>query len=204
MAVIRVCRIYETIESKAVMVQEVFMGDSDVIVSKTNLKGHITYANHVFRKISSFEESELLGQPHSMIRHPDMPRCIFKLLWDKLGADEEVFAYVKNICKNGDYYWVFAHVTPSFDLGGEKVGYHSNRRKPDSASVELIEILYSYLLDIEKSASDSKQGMHQAYDILTNLIAEYGVSYDQFIFEFTRYFSKADLESSLLNFKLAS
>jgi len=107
---------------------EVIIGDNEIIVSKTNLKGRITYVNDVFRRVSGFSEEELLSEPHSIVRHPDMPRCIFKLLWQRLGAGEEVFAYVKNRCKNGDYYWVFAHVTPSRGLNGQKVGYHSSRR----------------------------------------------------------------------------
>ena len=72
-----------------------------------------------------------MGQPHSIIRHPDMPRAVFKLLWDTVIEGREIFAYVKNKAKNGDFYWVFAHVTPSYDNDRRIIGFHSNRRVPD-------------------------------------------------------------------------
>ena len=88
--------------------------ENEIIVSKTDTRGRITYANDVFSRVSRFGVAELLGAPHSIIRHPDMPRCVFKLLWDTIQAKQEIFAYVVNMAKNGDHYWVFAHVTPSF------------------------------------------------------------------------------------------
>lgn len=111
-------------------------GKDEIIVSKTDLKGRITYVNRVFMSVAGYEEDELLGEPHSLIRHPDMPRCVFKLLWDTIQAKNEIFAYVINRCKNGDHYWVHAHVTPNFDAQGAVVGYHSNRRVPDRRIVE--------------------------------------------------------------------
>lgn len=78
--------------------------------------------------ISGFTEPELLGQPHSMIRHPDMPRAVFKLLWDRLGAGHEIFAYVKNMTKSGDYYWVHAHVTQSISTAIEQQGAAGGNR----------------------------------------------------------------------------
>jgi PAS domain S-box-containing protein len=81
--------------------------EDEIIVSKTDLKGLITYANKTFLDISGFTEEELLGQPHNIIRHPDMPQCVFKLLWKTVAKGDEIFAYVKNMCKNGDHYWVF-------------------------------------------------------------------------------------------------
>src|SRR5579871_2355063 len=103
---------------------EVTFGDDEIIVSKTDIKGHIQYANEVFLRISGYSENEVLGEPHNVIRHPDMPRCIFKLLWDTISSGHEIFAYVKNLCKDGSYYWVLAHVTPTFNNYGEIIGYH--------------------------------------------------------------------------------
>ena len=103
-------------------------GDDEIIVSKTDTKGRITYANRVFQQVAGYTEDELLGKAHSIVRHPDMPRCVFKFLWDTIGAGNEVFAYVLNKAKNGDHYWVFAHVTPTFDDHGRIISYHSNRR----------------------------------------------------------------------------
>ena len=87
-------------------------GKDELIVTKTDLKGRILYANRLFVELSGYPEHEVVGRPHSMVRHPDMPRCIFELLWRSIQAGEEIFAYVKNLSANGDHYWVFAHVTP--------------------------------------------------------------------------------------------
>lgn len=102
--------------------REVFFDRSDVIVSKTDLAGRITYANDVFLAIAGYEEEEVLGEAHNLIRHPDMPRTVFAFLWEALKAGEEVFAYVKNMTKAGDHYWVLAHVTPSRDEAGQVIG----------------------------------------------------------------------------------
>ncbi len=161
---------------------EVSFGDDEIIVSKTDLKGHITYCNDVFLKVSGYTEEELLGQPHSIIRHPDMPRCVFKLLWDTLNAGDEIFAYVNNRTKNGDNYWVLAHVTPSWDVAGNLIGYHSNRRVPDRAIVEqTIAPLYASLLEVEKRHSNRKAGMHAAYENLVAVLEKSGMEYDEFV-----------------------
>ena len=110
---------------------ENLLGEEELIVSKTDLKGRITYANDVFIRMAKYSWKELMGAPHSLIRHPEMPRSVFKLLWDTLQSRQEIFAYVVNLAKDGGHYWVFAHVTPTFDERGNIVGYHSNRRKPD-------------------------------------------------------------------------
>lgn len=153
-----------------------------LIVSKTDLKGHITYANEVFLDLSDYSEGEVLGKPHSMIRHPDMPRCIFKLLWEHISAGKEIFAYVVNMARNGDHYWVHAHVTPSFDASHNVVGYHSNRRKPDPKVVrEIIVPLYAELRKIEESTSNRKDGMNAAYDALNQKLSDMGKSYGEFV-----------------------
>jgi len=155
----------------------------DVIVTKTDLKGHITYANRVFLNVSGLDLKSALGAPHSLIRHPDMPRCIFKLLWDRLQAGKEVFAYVINRATSGDHYWVFAHVTPSLDAGGKIVGYHSNRRVPKRETVEqVIRPLYADLLAEEARYENRKEGMNRTFDLLISKLNERGLGYDEFIF----------------------
>ncbi len=156
--------------------------DDEIIVSKTDLKGLITYANQVFVRISGYTEQELLGKPHNLIRHPAMPRCVFKLLWDTIQRGDEIFAYVVNLCKNGDHYWVFAHVTPSFDSSGQIVGYHSSRRVPDAAAIKKVEPIYALLLEKENSASDRRIGMQAAQLLLTDHLDELGMQYDEFVF----------------------
>jgi PAS domain S-box-containing protein len=157
------------------------MGDNDIIVSKTNLKGHVIYGNKVFCDIAGYSVAEVMGVPHSILRHPEMPRCVFKLLWDTIEAGKEIFAYVLNLGKEGDHYWVFAHVTPSFDENGKITGYHSNRRKPNNAAVEKIKGVYKILLDEENRAPDSKTGMHNAFNLLLKILEEKGVSYEEFV-----------------------
>jgi len=157
-------------------------GEDEVIVSKTDLKGRITYGNEVFLRIAGYPESDIVGAPHSILRHPWMPRCVFKLLWDRIEAGEEIFAYVVNMAKGGDHYWVFAHVTPTFGADGKIVGYHSNRRKPSAAQIEAVSGLYRTLLEIEQRASDRKIGMAQSFEHLESVLKSKGVGYDEFIF----------------------
>ncbi len=156
-------------------------GEDEIIVSKTDPTGRITYANRVFLDIALYRESEVLGAPHSLVRHPDMPRSIFKLLWDTIQDKREIFAYVKNMAKNGDFYWVFAHVTPSFDANGEITGFHSNRRCPQRNAVDQIGGLYRALLAEEQKYDDRKQGMNAGYDKLLALLKEQGTTYDEFV-----------------------
>ena len=157
-------------------------GRDEIIVSKTDVKGRIIYANEVFLKIAGYTEAEALGQPHSLIRHPDMPRCVFKLLWDTIESGKEIFAYVKNRAKNGDYYWVLAHVTPTFDANGTIISYHSNRRSPRREAVEKAEALYRDLLAIEQANPDRKAGMDQAFQTMVDTLQAAGLPYDEFVF----------------------
>lgn len=161
---------------------ETYFDDDEIIVSKTDLKGRITYCNDVFLRVAGYTEKEVLGQPHSIIRHPDMPRCVFKLLWDTLESGKEIFAYVVNRAKNGDHYWVLAHVTPSRDESGNIIGYHSNRRVPDRAVLDNTIIpLYRKLLAEEKSHDNRKDGMQAGFDQVVGLLQSRGVEYDEFV-----------------------
>ncbi|MGB4468853.1 MAG: PAS domain-containing protein, partial [Azovibrio sp.] len=121
---------------------EVPLADDVIIVSKTNLKGEITYINQDFLDISGFTEVELLGQPHNIVRHPDMPEAAFADMWKSLKAGEPWVGLVKNRCKNGDHYWVEAHVTPLFEQG-QVLGYLSVRRKPGREAVAAAEAAYA-------------------------------------------------------------
>ncbi len=161
---------------------ELVMREDDFIVSKTDLKGIITYCNRTFMEFAKYDESELLGQPHNIIRHPDMPRVIFKLLWDTIQNKNEINAYVKNMAKDGSYYWVFANVTPVLNDVGEIVGYYSVRRKPDPTVLEKVKRLYSDLLNEENKYSNRKEGMLASEKMLQNLLNEQGKSYEEFIF----------------------
>jgi PAS domain S-box-containing protein len=162
---------------------EVMFHEPDLIVSKTDLKGRLTYVNEVFCKIAGYNEAELLGQPHSMIRHPDMPRAVFKLLWDTISASREIFAYVKNMAKSGDYYWVLAHVTPSYDEKHQIIGFHSNRRVPDRAVIDnTIAPLYAEVLREEKKHANGKEELAAGFSFLTNFLKSRNTTYDALIF----------------------
>ena len=157
---------------------------NDLIVSKTNIKGHITYANRVFLDLAGYPTDQVIGAPHSLVRHPEMPRCIFKFMWDTIKEqNKEIFAYVVNRSANGDHYWVFAHVTPSFGRNGDLEGFHSNRRAPNRKVLnEKIIPLYQTLLDEEARHSNRKEGMNAALSLFMNTLQKTGKNYDEFIF----------------------
>ncbi|WP_373069930.1 PAS domain-containing protein [Sulfurimonas sp.] len=154
---------------------EVSFDKDTLLVSKTDKKGNITYANRAFIDIVKMDESELIGKPHNIIRHPDMPRVIFKLLWEYLSSGKEINAYVKNLCKDGSYYWVFANVTPSY-FEDKVVGYHSARKKPADRALNIIKPLYKTLIDLEKSG-----GMEASMKKINEILKEKGMEYDEFI-----------------------
>lgn len=161
-------------------VERVF-GADELIVSKTDAKGIITYANDVFLRVAGYRESEILGKPHNLIRHPSMPHCTFKLAWDRIKSGKEIFAYVVNRTKCGDHYWVFAHMTPSFDTNGTIIGYHSNRRLPSRAAIAAIEPIYRMLCSVEATPPTMREGMAAATEVLLKHLADNHVSYDEFV-----------------------
>jgi len=175
-----------TVDRSLTNVERTFQWD-EVIVSKTDTSGKITYANDVFLGISGFTEDELLGAPHSILRHPAMPRCVFKFLWDRIALGHEVFAYVLNRAKCGDHYWVFAHVTPCYDKAGQIIGYHSNRRVPKPEAVATVKPLYETLLGIEAKAGDRRAGLEQSFAALVKTVGDLGFdSYDRLVMTISR------------------
>lgn len=156
--------------------KELSFNEDQIIVSKTDTKGNITYCNDIFIMMSGYKEKELLSQPHNILRHRDMPKIIFKLLWQTVQSGEEINAYVKNLTKDGNYYWVLANVTPSMDHNNNIMGYFSVRRKPSSEALRVIEPLYKELIRIEKI-----QGVTGSYNYLMNILDEKELSYEEFI-----------------------
>lgn len=152
------------------------LNDDDFIVSKTDLKGRITYCNKIFMQMAKYSEEELIGKPHSIVRHPDMPRAVFKLLWERIEKKEEIFAFVKNISKEGGYYWVFANATASLDLNGNIIGYYSVRRKPNEEAIKVISEVYKEMIRLERSG-----GMEASGAYLNDLLKQKGVGYDELI-----------------------
>ncbi len=155
---------------------ELTFSENEMIVSKTDIKGKITYGNYLFLKMAGYEESEIIGAPHNIIRHPDMPKVIFKLLWEYITKGNEVYAYVVNKSKNGDYYWVFVNITASYNEKGKIIGYYSVRRKPTQQAMSIIKPLYKQLISAEK-----KGGIEASSQILNELVKKSGGRYDKFI-----------------------
>jgi len=141
-------------------------GENEIIISKTDPKGLVTYANEVFCRISSFNEIELVGKPHNLVRHPDMPGCIFKLMWEELKAGKEFYGYVKNMASNGDHYWVMAWVHPLTAVDKKVKGFLSYRLHPNRNVLPKIQELYDFLIKEEKSEKNRNKGIEKSYKLL--------------------------------------
>ncbi|MET0763586.1 MAG: PAS domain-containing protein [Blastococcus sp.] len=161
--------------------QERTFSADELIVSKTDPRGVITYANDVFLRVSGYSAAEVVGQPHNLIRHPDMPKAVFALLWETLAARQELFAYINNLAVDGAHYWVLAHVTPSFGRKGEVIGYHSSRRSPSPRAVARVQPLYDRLLAEERRHPNTKAAIEASSRLMPELIAEQADSYEDFI-----------------------
>ena len=154
--------------------------EGDFVVSKTDTKGRITYCNEIFLELSGYQEEELLGAQHNIIRHPDMPRGVFHFLWVTIKQGNECFAYVKNMAKDGSYYWVFANITPDFDDNGQISGYFSVRRHPKPEAVALMSGIYKAMLEEEQRVGP-RDAIDASLALLTNKLAELDISYEEFI-----------------------
>jgi len=137
----------------------------DLIVSKADSEGNITYVNPIFIKISGYSQGELFEKPHSILRHPDMPKVIFKYLWENLNVGNEVVAYVKNLCKDGSYYWVLATVKTAKNPDGSFRNHMSTRKAITQSAKKSISELYAQLLQMEKS-----EGIENSQKIFENFL----------------------------------
>ncbi len=159
------------------MSREIFLQEDSLITSKTDLKGRIVYANDDFLKYAGYKVDELLYKSHNIVRHEDMPRTVFKCLWDYIQKGDEIFAFVKNKAKDGNFYWVFANVTPSIDINNNIIGYYSVRRMPNKSAISTIESLYSDLLRVEQ-----QQGLNKGVEMLKNFCKDADKTYNELIF----------------------
>jgi len=158
--------------------KEIKLDPSKTIMSKTDKKGIIEYANEYFMEISGYEEYELMGQPHNIIRHPDMPKVIFKELWTRLNKGENIHALVKNLTKNGNYYWVLTSFETKYNEDGEIISHYARRKAAPGNAVYQVEKLYKTLLAIEKTQSVA---VSERYFV--GLLEEKGMNYDEFILD---------------------
>ena len=150
--------------------EEIELDPKRYIVSETDEKGKITFANDYFQEVSGYTEEELIGKPHSIVRHPDMPKVVFKLLWETIGAGKNINAVVKNLAKDGRYYWIFTEFEIRKDTDtGKIIGYHASRKKISRHVIEVIAKLYAKLLEIEKS-----EGVEASEKYLIEFLKEKG------------------------------
>lgn len=129
---------------------EIEVPNEGVIVSHTDLKGIITYANDTFATISGYSLAELIGKPHNILRHPDMPSSLFKNLWDTIKSGQIWSGYVKNMTKSGGFYWVYAQVSSLYDSNGAIIGYKSMRQAVDRIKRNELEEAYVSLKELEE------------------------------------------------------
>ncbi|SHL72775.1 PAS domain-containing protein [Flavobacterium saccharophilum] len=157
--------------------REVDWNKNKVLLSKTDTKGTILYANEDFIDVSGYDEFELIGQPHNIIRHPDMPKVIFKFLWDSIKSSKNIHVVIKNMSKTGRYYWVITDFKIIADSDGEIVGYFGTRKSvSEDIIVKFIEPLYKKLLHIEEAS-----GMSASEEYLTGFLEERKKTYMEYI-----------------------
>jgi PAS domain S-box-containing protein len=150
--------------------EEIVLDPKRYIVSETDEKGKITFVNDYFIEVSGYSEEELMGKPHSIVRHPDMPKVVFKLLWETISQGKNINAVVKNLAKDGRYYWIFTEFESRRDTDtGEIIGYHAARKSISKHVLEIIADLYSTLLEIEKS-----EGVEASEKYLISFLKEKG------------------------------
>jgi len=159
--------------------EEMYFDPNDLIVSRTDTRGTITQCNDIFAKMSGWTEDELMGSNHNLIRHPDMPQIAFQVAWDIIKDKKEFFGYVKNLRKDGGFYWVFAYIIADWDDDGVITGYTSYRRFAPKLAVDTMTPIYELLLAAEK-----KGGMEYSGAVLNKFLKDNGfASYDLFIVE---------------------
>lgn len=155
--------------------KELFFDENDVIVSMTDPKGNIIYGNDIFFTMAEANRTELMGKPHNVIRHPDMPRVVFKVIWDRLKSGHEVYGFIKNQSKKGNFYWVYAFLKPVLKEG--KIVKIISYRKPiNEYARNVISKIYETLLEHEKSHT-----LEETMDYLNAYLDERGIDYDTFV-----------------------
>ncbi len=152
------------------------LSDNDFIISKTDTKGRIIYCNEIFADMAGYSIGDLIGADHSLIRHPDMHKIAFKVAWDLIQSKKEFFGFVKNLCADGSYYWVFACISADLDTNGKIISYTSVRRKPTQSAIDAIIPIYKLLQDAEKS-----DNIEASSSLLNNFLFENNTTYDKFI-----------------------
>ena len=168
-----------TVERPTPIDKEVGWNKSQVVISETDVYGRITNVNDVFCNVCGYSPEEMIGQPHSIIRHPDMPKLVFKLLWDNLKVGNNFIGVIKNLAKSGEYYWVITDFEMRRDATGNITHYIARRKSVPKAVIEnYVAPLYETLLKLEKVG-----GMELSSRFFKNYLAKQGKDYIDFIID---------------------
>lgn len=133
-------------------VDEEVLFDGRSLISETDTKGIITFVNRKFTEMTLYSKEEAIGQPHSLLRHPDMPKAAFEGMWKIIEGGKTWEGYVKNLRKDGKYYWVVVNIVPKLDAEGGVVGYIASRKMPDRIRIKTIINQYKQMIEDEKGA----------------------------------------------------
>jgi len=128
--------------------EEVFF-DGRSLISETDTKGNITFVNRKFVEMSAYPREEAMGQPHSILRHPDMPKAAFAEMWKIIKSGKIWDGYVKNLRKDGKFYWVIVHIVPKYDDNEEIIGYIASRKVPERDKINQMEKVYKKMCEDE-------------------------------------------------------
>ncbi|CAA6818256.1 MAG: SIGNAL-TRANSDUCTION SENSOR PROTEIN-PAS/PAC domain [uncultured Sulfurovum sp.] len=164
-----------------VLDEEIKFSRKKFIVSKTDLKGKIIFTNKNFSEISGYTEAELVGENHNILRHPDMPKAVFFLVWKTLLAGNPISGVIKNLAKDGRYYWVIADLEAKKDTNGNIIALTAFRRAAPQDVIDKIEELYATMVSIEK-----KHGMEKSLAYVEAYLEDNNLNYNEFIKELTR------------------
>ncbi len=162
--------------------REVALPENELLVSKTDPQGNITYCNRAFMRITGYNEKELIHTQHNILRHPDMPRGVYRHMWQLLEKGQEYFGYLKNMNSSGYYYWLFTHIVPSYDSNGGLHGYYSVRRKAQPAAIATIEPIYKEMLAIEQRG-DRNRAPDLSLEHMHQRVKEFAANYEHFILD---------------------
>lgn len=130
-------------------IDEEVLFDGRSLISETDLRGVITYVNRKFTEMALYTKEEAIGQPHSILRHPDMPKAAFEGMWKVIQEGKIWEGYVKNLRKDGRYYWVVVHIVPKKNESGEIIGYIASRKVPDRIRLQTIISQYKQMIEEE-------------------------------------------------------
>ncbi|MES9856683.1 MAG: PAS domain-containing protein [Sedimenticola sp.] len=161
--------------------REIVFGEDEIIVSKIDARGRISYLNRVYMRMAGYPEQEVLGNDQSMIYHPDMPQGLFRLMWNTLEQGQEFLGYIKSISSGGDFFWAVVNVTPDLGLDDRLLGYHYVGRKPSASAVKAIEPLYREMLDAEQKKQQAGDAEMASIELLMKRLAESKTTYDEFV-----------------------